>query len=77
MFVPFLLIPFLRVLSLLLPPPLFRRRIQLRDVLIERSGTLEGVDPEFADGVAKGLDIWVSAANRNLLRYGIMVLRKN
>lgn len=45
-------------------------------MLVSRSGTLEGVEDEFVDNMAKGLDAWISAAGRGLIQWGFWVFKK-
>ena len=45
-------------------------------MLVSRRGNLEGVEDQFVDNMARGLDAWTSAAGRDLIRWGFMVLQK-
>lgn len=51
--------------------------LQVREVLMSRRGTLEGVGDSFVDNMARGLDAWTSAAGKDLVRWGYTVLRKD
>lgn len=48
----------------------------VREVLLARRGTIEGVEDSFVDTMVKGLDAWTSAAAKDLIRWGFIVLRK-
>eukprot|EP00903_Cladosiphon_okamuranus_P013609 g12674.t1 len=48
----------------------------VREVLVSQRGKLEGVETEFVDNMAKGLDAWTSAAGRDLIRWGLLVFKK-
>ncbi|CAM9539498.1 unnamed protein product [Pylaiella littoralis] len=48
----------------------------VREVLVSRRGSLEGVEDEFVDNMARGLDAWTSAAGRDLIRWGFLVFTK-
>lgn len=50
--------------------------VQVREVLASRRGTLQGVEDSFVDNMVGGLDAWTSAAGKNLIRWGFMVMRK-
>lgn len=45
-------------------------------MLLARRGTIEGVEDSFVDTMVKGLDAWTSAAAKDLIRWGFIVLRK-
>lgn len=45
-------------------------------MLQSRRGDLGHVDGQFLDDRVKGFDAWIAAAERDLLRWGCMVLRK-
>lgn len=46
-------------------------------MLLSRRGDLEGVEEQFIDNMAKGLDAWTSAVGRDLIRWGFLVLQKS
>ncbi|CAM9665166.1 unnamed protein product, partial [Ectocarpus sp. 12 AP-2014] len=48
----------------------------VREVLVSRRGNLDGVEDEFIDNMARGLDAWTSAAGRDLIRWGCLVFTK-
>eukprot|EP00752_Nemacystus_decipiens_P001516 g1487.t1 len=48
----------------------------VREVLVSRRGKLEGVEDQFVDNMANGLDAWTSAAGRDLIRWGFLVFKK-
>ncbi|CAM9342480.1 unnamed protein product, partial [Hapterophycus canaliculatus] len=48
----------------------------VREVLVSRRDSLEGVEVEFVDNMARGLDAWTSAARRDLIRWGFVVFKK-
>ncbi|CAM9322755.1 unnamed protein product, partial [Scytosiphon promiscuus] len=48
----------------------------VREVLVSRRDSLDGVEVEFVDNMARGLDAWTSAAGRDLIRWGFVVLAK-
>lgn len=43
---------------------------------MSRRGNLKGVEDEFVDNMARGLDAWTSAAGRDLIRWGFLVFTK-
>ena len=45
-------------------------------MLESRRGDLEGVEEQFVGNMIRGLDAWTSAAGRDLIRWGFIVLRK-
>ena len=46
-------------------------------MLVSSRSSLEGVEESFVDNMARGLDAWTSAAGRDLIRWGFMVLQKS
>lgn len=46
-------------------------------MLLAHRADLEGVEEQFVDNMARGLDAWTSAAGRDLIRWGFMVLQKS
>ncbi|CAN0358888.1 unnamed protein product [Ectocarpus sp. 6 AP-2014] len=48
----------------------------VRDVLVSRRGNLEGVEDEFIDNMVRGIEAWISAAQRNLICWGYMTFTK-
>ncbi|CAN0002430.1 unnamed protein product, partial [Hapterophycus canaliculatus] len=48
----------------------------VREVLVSRRDSLEGVEVDFVDNMARGLDAWTSAAGRDLIRWGFLVFMK-
>lgn len=45
-------------------------------MLVSRRGDLEGVEEQFIDNMSRGLDAWTSAAGRDLIRWGFIVMQK-
>ena len=49
---------------------------QLYEVLASKRSDMKDVGEEFMDAMLKGFCVWKSAAGRDLLRWGFMVLQK-
>ncbi|CAN0545014.1 unnamed protein product, partial [Ectocarpus sp. 12 AP-2014] len=48
----------------------------VRDVLESRRGNLEGVEDDFIDNMVRGIEAWISAAQRNLICWGYLTFTK-
>ncbi|CAN0551119.1 unnamed protein product, partial [Ectocarpus sp. 12 AP-2014] len=48
----------------------------VKEVLMSHRGTSDGMEDGFIDNMARGLDAWVSAAERGLICWGYVTFAK-